>query len=121
MFWPCVSPFCKFCSDIFTPFYLDPSTLSFPRPQSVIVPKVENNLLSTAFTNDSISADQGIVMKSEGRPESDALIGSQVFNEVRPVHQSHIPGYERDAVQERQLQALGNYCSKIEASMKIPF
>ena len=87
----------------------------------MIVPKVENDLLSTAFTNDSISADQGIVVKSEGRQESDGMIGSQVFNEVRPVHQSHIPGYERDAVQERQLQALGKNTSQLDASMKRPF
>ena len=88
-------------------FDLDPSSLSFPRPQSVIVPKVETDVSRMAFTNDSISADQGIIVKSENQHESSGLMGSQVFNEVRPVHQSHVDGYERDAVQEQQLAALG--------------
>lgn len=75
-------------------------------PQSLLLPKVEQESSSSLFTNDNISADQGIVVKSEMRND----ISSQVLNEIRPVHQSDIPGYERNAIEERQLAALGkNY------------
>ena len=88
------------------PIFLDPSTLSFPRPQSLLLPKVEQDPASSVFTSDSISADQGIVVKSENRSDS-ASISSQVLNEIRPIHQSDIPGFERNAIEERQLAALG--------------
>ena len=75
-------------------------------PQSLLLPKVEQESSSSVFTNDNISADQGIVVKSEMRNDA-ANISSQVLNEIRPVHQSDIPGYERNAIEERQLAALG--------------
>ena len=72
-----------------------------------MVPKLETDVSRTAFTNDSISADQGITVKSENRSDVSG-IGAQVFNEVRPVHPSHVDGYERDAVQEQMLESLGD-------------
>ena len=45
-------------------------------------------------------------MKSESRDEGPS-ISSQVLNEIRPVYQSNISGYEKDAIQEMQLASLG--------------
>ena len=73
-----------------------------------MVPKLETDVSRMAFTNDSISADQGIIVKSENRNDVTGLIGAQVFNEVRPVHPSHVDGCERDAVQEQMLTSLGD-------------
>ena len=56
--------------------------------------------------NDGISEEQGFVVKSEIRANI-SNISSQVFNEIRPVIESDIPGYEKDVVQERQLEAMG--------------
>jgi hypothetical protein len=71
-----------------------------------MLPKIEPVSSSSIFTNDHISADQGIIVKSENRNDT-FIISPQVLNEIRPVHQSDIPGYERDAIEERQLAALG--------------
>ena len=56
--------------------------------------------------NDGISEEQGFVVKSEMRANT-CNISSQVFNEIRPVIESDIPGYEKNVVQERQLEAMG--------------
>ena len=97
---------CQKRQPIIFPSFTDPGSLIFPIPHPLMVPKVERGFTSNAFINDSISADQGIVVKSESSNDA-GNISSQVLNEIRPVHQSDIPGYERDAVQERQLAALG--------------
>ena len=47
-------------------------------------------------------------MKSESRDEGPS-ISSQVLNEIRPVYQSNISGYEKDAIQEMQLASLGTF------------
>ena len=77
-----------------------------------MLPKIEHDMSASIFTNDHISADQGIMVKSENRSDA-STISSQVLNEIRPVHQSDIPGYERDAIEEGQLAALGEICKKI--------
>ena len=77
-----------------------------------MLPKIEHDMSASIFTNDHISADQGIMVKSENRSDA-STISPQVLNEIRPVHQSDIPGYERDAIEERQLAALGEICMKI--------
>ena len=89
----------------------DPATLTFPRPVQFLVPKVERSDTSrNSYTSDSISADHGIVVKPEGGTGGTHDVGgisSRVLNEIRPVHQSDIPGYERDAVTEMQLASFG--------------
>ena len=91
----------------------DPATLSFPRPVQVIVPKVErSDTSSNTYTSDSISADHGISVKPElgtGIFHDEDGVSSRVLNEIRPVHQSDIPGYERDAVAEMQLASFGEF------------
>ena len=91
----------------------DPATLSFPRPVQVIVPKVErSDTSSNAYTSDSISEDHGISVKPElgtGIFHDEDGVSSRVLNEIRPVHQSDIPGYERDAVAEMQLASFGEF------------
>ena len=77
-----------------------------------MVPKIEQDSSSSIFTNDYIGADQGIIVKSENRNEM-STITPQELNEIRPVHQSDIPGYERNAIEERQLAALGENLNRI--------
>ena len=77
-----------------------------------MVPKIEQDSSSSIFTNDHIGADQGIIVKSENRNEM-STITPQELNEIRPVHQSDIPGYERNAIEERQLAALGENLNRI--------
>ena len=87
-------------------------------PATVLVPKIEQSHSSNSYTSDSIGADQGIVVKEERQQQYGGVgasftdnvggnFGPQVFNEVRPVHQSDIPGYEKNTLEEMQLAALG--------------
>ena len=78
----------------------DPASLTFPTPATYIVPKTESSML------DGISEERGFVVKSEMR-DNTSNISPQVFSEIRPVIESDIPGYEKDVVQERQLEAMG--------------
>ena len=68
--------------------------------------------------NDGISEEQGFVVKSEMRADT-SNISSQVFNEIRPVIESDIPGYEKDVVQERQLEAMGMIQYQITACRQL--
>ena len=92
----------------------DPASLTFPKPSTYIVPKTEQSMLM----NDGISEEQGFVVKSEMRANT-SNISSQVFNEIRPVIESDIPGYEKDVVQERQLEAMGTNQYQMTACRKL--
>ena len=78
--------------------FIDPSSLDFPNPSTYTLPKTERRELS----NDEIDGYQGIAVKSEFDN-----INPDIFNEIIPVMESDIPGYAKDIIQERRLQALG--------------
>ena len=74
------------------------SSLDFSNPSTYTLPKTECRELS----NDEINGYQGIAVKSEFDN-----ISPDIFNEIIPVFESDIPGYAKDIIQERRLQALG--------------
>ena len=89
--------------------FIDPSSLDFPKPSTCILPKTECRELG----NDEFNGYQGMAVKSEFDN-----ISPDIFNEIMPVIESDIPGYEKDIIQERRLEALGKNSYHISYSNK---
>ena len=93
-------------------------SLTSPTSSLSILPKTEIDE-SKPSTSDRMDAEYWIAAKlKEGSVNTDDVgdISSQVLNEIRPVHQSDISGYEKDRVQEMQLASLGLPTSFIPSS-----